>query len=101
MSFAAKGKKSQLHFSHAKLPENTRKQKETLSFPLIAHYLSAGPPPPHTPLHRETRPHPHLPIILCFSAQQAGRAFGRSHLLRFFALKAYKLPVFIDFINIQ
>ena len=48
------------------------------SFPLIAHYPLAGPPLPHTPpLHRETRPHPHLLAIqkIAHTSGEGGREY--------------------------
>ena len=71
-----------LHSTSLSYAETTLNSKKLVSFPLIAHYLSAGPPlPPTPPLHRETRPHPHLTIILYFSAQEVGRTSGRCHSL--------------------
>ena len=71
-----------LHSTSLSYAETTLNSRKLVSFPLIAHYLSAGPPlPPHTSLHRETRPHPHLTIILIFSALDVGRTSGRCHSL--------------------
>ena len=76
-----------LHSTSLSYAETTWKHtihKETLFLPSYRSLpVSQSPTPPHTPLHRETRPHPHLPIILVYSAQQAGRASGRSHLFTF------------------
>ena len=68
--------------SYAETTGKHTKLKETRFLPSYRSLpVNRSPTPPYTPLHRETWPHPHLLIILVFSAQQAGRASGRSHLL--------------------
>ena len=67
-----------LHSVTLKPPENTPNTMKHFSFPLIAHYPLAGPPLPHTPpLHRETRPHPHLLAIqkIAHTSGEGGREY--------------------------
>ena len=60
-----------------KLPENTLTKRKNLPSLFIAHYLLAGPPLPHTPLHRETQPHPLLPAIqkIAHTSGEGGREY--------------------------
>ena len=84
-----------LHSTSLSYAETTLNSRKPISFPLIAHYLSAGPPLPPTPPFTGRPGHTHTYPSFSFSAP------SKPHVLlaavtRYvcFALKALKLPVF-------
>ena len=86
-----------LHSVTLKPPENTRYTRKLFSFPLIAHYLSAGPPLPHTPPFTGRPGHTHTYPSFLFSAPSKPVVLlaALTCYVRF-ALKASKLPVCSD-----
>ena len=84
-----------LHSTSLSYAETTLNSRKPISFPLIAHYLSAGPPLPPTSPFTGRPGHTHTYPSFSFSAP------SKPHVLlaavtRYvcFALKALKLPVF-------
>ena len=78
-----------------KPPENTLNSRKLVSFPLIAHYLSAGPPLPHTPPFTGRPGHTHTYSSFLLSAPSKPVVLLAALTCYLcFALKALKLPVF-------
>ena len=77
------------------LSEQTLNSRKLVSFPLIAHYLSAGPPLSHTPPFTGRPGHTHTYSSFLFSAPSKPVVLLAALTCYVcFALKALKLPVF-------
>ena len=84
-----------LHSISLSYAETTLNSRKLISFPLIAHYLSAGPPLPPTPPFTGRPGHTHTYPSFFGSAPEKPHVLLAA-VTRYvcFALKALKLPVF-------
>ena len=84
-----------LHSTSLSYAETTLNSRKLVSFPLIAHYLSAGPPLPPTPPFTGRPGNTHTYPSFSFSAPRKPHVLLAA-VTRYvcFALKALKLPVF-------
>ena len=84
-----------LHSTSLSYAETTLNSRKLVSFPLIAHYLSAGPPLPPTPPFTGRPGHTHTyPSFLTSAPRKQDVLLAAVTRYVCFALKALKLPVF-------
>ena len=84
-----------LHSISLSYAETTLNSRKLVSFPLIAHYLSAGPPLPPTPPFTGRPGHTHTyPSFFGSAPEKPDVLLAAVTRYVCFALKALKLPVF-------